>query len=567
MRLLLIGVVLLVAAGLLLPYFLDVDRYRTLIAGIIESETGRKVTIGKIRARLLPSVGFVVQDFRLSNPPGFPPGDLLAVEAIRGKLTWGPLLRRELRLSAIELVRPKLMLLEDARGKNNYSFPAGAGKRTKTTEAASAQGLRLSDIERIGLSEAEITIGRVAGRESVAPPALRLRKLSLKLDHVALDPLDFKKWQGEAQLGGVLMELAAWKGPIEVRSGSLTLREGGIESEFRVALGKAADCKGSLRVADLERAVPTFELSTAQLDVDQLLAGMAASGPAEPHQPKAPRIELVAQGRLAAERIHWASLTGNNASAELRLFSDRVELWPLTVELYGGSLQISARADRMVTPERFSANVQVRNVDVGKLLSAASPAARGKLSGTGELTVQLFGALGVEWQKSLSGSGKFAIRDGHLPRINLTGPLGSVAKVAGLAGETPFKVIQGDLAVAQARIASRQIHLDASQITADLHGSCGLDSTLDYDGQAVVTPGAGGAGAPSPVDAIAGILGSVLKRNVNRATVPFALRGTLRDPKIEPGRSLPSIEQGVPAQPPQAQPQKKQSIIDLFRRP
>ncbi len=570
MRFLLLGVVLLVGAGLILPYFLDVDRYRTLIASVIETETGRKVTIGRIRARLLPRVGFVMEDFRLSNPPGFPDGDLLTVEAIRGNLALRPLLQREIRLYALELVRPKLVLLEDDRGQTNYSLPAGAGlpsgKRTKAADTPVTKPIHLSDIERIDLTDAEVTLAQLAGHDRPRVPSLQVRKLSLRLDHLALYPLEIKRWQGDARLTGVIVELAGWKGPIELRSGSLTLREGGMDSDFRASLGKAGEFKGSVRVADIEHAVPTFQLSTAELDVDQLLAGMATTAPAAP-RPRTKHSELVAQGRLAAERLHWSSYTANNAAAEVRLFGDRAELWPVTIQLYGGSLQISARADRAAVPERFSANVQVRNVDVAKLLST-SPGTRGKLTGTGELTLQLFGALGPEWQKSLSGSGTFAIHDGRLPGVNLTGGLDSVARAAGLAGDTPFTAIRGDLAIAQARVSSRQIHLDASRLTADLHGSCSLNGSLDYDGQAVVTPSAGtlGSGQPNPVDAVAGILGGVLKRNVSRVTVPFSIRGTLHDPKFQPGRGLPTIEQPTPAQPTQAQPKKEPSILDLFRR-
>src|SRR5207253_833632 len=82
------------------------------------------------------------------------------------------------------------------------------------------------------------------------------------------------------------------------------------------------------------------------------------------------------QGRLAAERLHWQAYTANNATAEIRLFTDRIELWPVTLALYGGTLQISARADHAQVPERFSCNLKARNIDVGKLLAAA-PAARG----------------------------------------------------------------------------------------------------------------------------------------------------------------------------------------------
>ncbi len=45
LKILLIATAVVAVAGLVLPNYLDVDRYRTLIAGVIESKSGRKVTI------------------------------------------------------------------------------------------------------------------------------------------------------------------------------------------------------------------------------------------------------------------------------------------------------------------------------------------------------------------------------------------------------------------------------------------------------------------------------------------------------------------------------------------
>jgi hypothetical protein len=570
---LMIALVLMVAAGLILPYFLDADRYRTLIAAAIESETGRAVSLGRIRLRLLPRVGFVVEDFRLGNPPGFGEGNVLTVDTIRGNLALGPLLRRQVQLSSLELVRPKLVLLEDDRGQTNYGgrlvtgrASQGSARHAESSKAsAGGQPFQLADIGRIEFTDAEVILARVWGRGQSPVPSLRAHKLSVELSDVAVDPLRPKQWRGDAPLDGVRIELPGWKDPLEFHSGRLTLREGRIESEFRARLGKAADWKGSLHVADIERAVATFDLSTAQLDVEQLLASQApAQRPPASHAAHAGKSELVAQGRLAAERLHWQAYTANNATAEIRLFTDRIELWPVTVVLYGGTLQISARADHAQVPERFSCNLKARNIDVGKLLAAA-PAARGKLSGMGELDLQLFGALSPEWSKSLSGSGSFSVRDGRLPGVNLRGALESLVKLSGVGGDTPFSLIHGDLSVNEGRISSRQIHMDSARGTVDLRGSCSLEGALDYTGQAVLVPGAAGTSDQNLANPIAGILSGVLQRNVSRATVPFSIRGTLAQPQILPG--VPQIESPTPAgQTGKAPPQPK-SILDLFRRP
>lgn len=568
-RLLLIIIAVVVATGLILPYFLDVDRYRSFVATLIETKTGRKVRIGKIRARLLPSVGFVVEDFGLRNPPGFAEGDVLSAQAIRGNLAWGPLLHREFRLSSVELVRPKFMLLENDLGQTNYgSSPRlGPGAAEKSGLTLSQPPSETAGIDRVELTDAEVILARLAPKARDAGaliPTVHASRIRAELSHLVFDPLLPKQWEAHANLSGVTLELPGWKGPITFRSGQLQLRNGAIESEFRVSLGKAADFQGTLHVADIEHGVAAFELSTPQLDVDEALRMQEKTPPPHSSIPRPRQSELVAKGRLSAEHVRWKPYAASKATAEVRIFSDRVELWPVGLELYGGMLQISARAERTQKPERFSSNVQVRNLNMGELL-AASPATRGKLSGTGELNLQLFGWLDNDWQKSLSGTGQLAIRDGRLPGINLTGALESASKLAGMSGETPFSVIQADLTISQRRISSRQIHLDSPHGTADLHGSCSLDGALEYDGQAVWAPGAA-AGGQGAAGAVGAILGGVLRRDIRSVTVPIAIRGTLQDPKFYPGRGAPRIQSPSP-QPGLTPGQKDKGILDIFRRP
>lgn len=579
MRILLGAVAPLILLGLILPYFLDLDRYRPLVAAEIELATGRKVTLGKIRARILPRVGFVAEDFRLGNPPGFAEGDLLAVESIRGNLALRALLRREIQISSIELVRPKLFLLEDEHARNNYTFAAPEGGTSghkagsSAGAAAPGTGFELSAVESVRLTGAEVTLGRSGARGPV--PSLRASRVNVTLGRVALHPVQVKRWQGDADLSGARLEFPGWKSPVEFRSGKLTLHGGRLESEFRVALGKSVEWDGKVQVADVERGLATFHLSTPQLDVDNLLAEQE---PSEPRRAAhAAKSELIAQGHIAAERIRWENLTANNGSADVRLYTDRIEIWPLASQFYGGTLQVSARADRTQSPERFSTNVQARNIDVGRMLSTV-PAARGKLAGTGELDLQLFGALGAQPAKSLSGSGRFTIRDGKLPGLNLTGALEMLARLGGLGPDTPFRVLQGDLTVADGRLSSREIHLESPRGTVHLRGSCSFEGGLNYDGQAVLNPGGTVAtNEQNPAEAIAGrILGGVLQQRVGRTTVPFTIRGTLQDPKIlpsgapqfeAPGTTRPGQTGQLPQTQPSKQPPKKKSLLDIFRQP
>lgn len=562
-----------VLAGIAAPYFLDVDHYRPLIASAIEKQTGRKVTLGKIRARLVPTVGFTIEGFGLGNPPGLAEGNLLTVEQIRGNLALGPLLGREFQLRSVELVKPNLVLLEDDRGRVNYDLETPK----QTGKPSTAPGFRLADIDTIELTDAQVTLASVASSRRRVTPYLRARGVNVQLEDVALDSKRLKQWKGQADLGGVQLELSGLKAPLEFRSGDLTLRKGALESKFEFAAGQIAKAQGRLRVPDIERAVATFELSTPLLDLDQAAAAGAKTDSTPAAAAPVRKVELLGQGRIAAERIRWAPYELTNASAEVRIFTDRVEISPVTAAGYGGTLQISGRVDRRVSPQRLSANVQLRNLDVAKAL-AASPRTRGKMTGTAQMDLQLFGALGDNVLNSLTGKGQFAVADGRLPGVNIGGALQSLAKLqqvftlgagsGGFSGETTFRRIDGDLSLGGGRVASNRIHVDSSSGTVDLRGSFGFDQTLAYDGQAVLMKSSTG-GAQNPAEAVLGVFSGAMKQTVGRISVPFAVRGTFSDPKIQPGRGLPSVQTSSPSQETtqQEQQQQKKSIFDIFRKP
>ena len=69
--------------------------------------------------------------------------------------------------------------------------------------------------------------------------------------------------------------------------------------------------------------------------------------------------------------------------------------------------------------------------------------------------------------------GQFAVRNGHLPGVNLAGAAESLAKMAGVGGDTPFTVLEGDINIANQRVSSKQIHLDSSAGIVDLKRQSG----------------------------------------------------------------------------------------------
>jgi len=569
--------VVLLLVVLAVPYFLNVDRYRDTIADALAKQTGRKVTLGPIHARLFPGAGVTVSDLHIGNPTGFPTGDLLGADEIGVNVALAPLLHGTVHVNSVDIVRPKLTILSDSSGKNNYTFTASDPSAPPAKSGESSSSMTLDQIDSINLTGAEIVVGNVI--KGAAAPLADTKGINITLHNFAVSPMRMHDWQAESNLSSVTLALSGWKDPIAFHTGKFTLSGGKLDAQFVADLATAADIKGTVNVPDFEHPQVNFEMSSSQLDIDKLIdvAGSGPSGPggaadpsgasspaSAPQKPaanapakptaKAPakpaasapapapaaKSELVARGHINIEKITTKPYTVGPANVEIRVYTDRAELWPISIGMYGGTLQISSRVDRVTEPARFTANVQLRNLDVAKVLDV-TPAARGKMGGTGELDLpQLGGSLSDAWKKTLTGTGKFAVRNGHLPGVNLAGAAESVMKMAGVGGDTPFTVLEGDLTIADQRVSSKQIHLDSSAGIVDLRGSLGLDGTMDYQGSVTVNPAAAlGSGKVGSV--VGGLIGS----RVGKITVPFALAGTVESPKVTPGKGVPSF--GAPS--------------------
>jgi len=533
-------VLLIILIGLIVPLFINVDKYRPQIAAAIEKETGRQVTLGAIHARLLPSAAVVVDGFQLSNQKDFASGQLLAVDEIRGGLTLLALFHGDIHLTSLTLVRPKLVLTQDESGRTNYTFPSETDKKTAAgSSPESSGGFSLDAIDNISLKDAEVSLQQIPSRGAQPFVVVAAHKINVHMDNLVLDANAVKQWRANADLSGISVDVGALAVPAEFKSGNVKLENGALEASFRVQAGKIADVKGNIHVADVTKAVTTFDISTASLDADALMGAMRKTP--ETHTPAASpaaakTAELLASGKISAERVVWSPYTAGNASAEIHIYGDRMVLMPATVFLYGGTLQLSARTDARQEPERFSANLQLRTLDVGRMLAAAPGGMKNKMTGFADFDMQLVGSTGGEWQKSLTGTGSFSIRDGKLPGVNLAGALGALAKAAGL-NETTFKKISGDLNIADGRLNTKLTSMDSSAGKVDLGGNVGLsDQKMSFEGKATLA-----LGGAVPGQIISGLLGAATNNAVSGITVPFTIGGTLSNPTFLPGKGIPGV--------------------------
>src|SRR5262245_56271645 len=178
MRKILIGlgviVVIILLAVLTLPRFVDVNHYRPQIEAELEKRLGRDVSLGPMTLSLFP-VAFRVQNATIAEDLDFHTGRPFAETAtLFVSPEFFPLLRRQIRISKLELRDPKLEFVRNENGVWNF---------------ASIVAHRKDNGGRFSLNELKVFNGQVAITD------LRQGKPRTQYDHIDLLVNDFVSGQ------------------------------------------------------------------------------------------------------------------------------------------------------------------------------------------------------------------------------------------------------------------------------------------------------------------------------------------------------------------------------------
>src|SRR5260370_25181467 len=112
-----------VALVLLVPVFLNLDRYRPQIVSYFEQSTGKKVEIERLALTLFPKPTVHIDGFRVKSPPLFPPSYILKVQRSDAVDEFVALLHRKVVIRSLVLEEPEVTLVSDPDGPWNFENP------------------------------------------------------------------------------------------------------------------------------------------------------------------------------------------------------------------------------------------------------------------------------------------------------------------------------------------------------------------------------------------------------------------------------------------------------------
>jgi len=174
---------LLVLAALILPSLINLERYRTALAGRAGRALGRDVTLGDLRFSLWDGLGAEARDIKIAQATGYGSNPFLAADALRVHVQLLPLLQGQIRVTSAVLERPRILV---SRGRDGLwsvddLFHPAAETSTPKRQGEPPRAGKPAPLGALLLSEVGIRNGEVTLLDQSRSPAIRLTLSDLDL--------------------------------------------------------------------------------------------------------------------------------------------------------------------------------------------------------------------------------------------------------------------------------------------------------------------------------------------------------------------------------------------------
>jgi len=184
-------VVVAIGGAVFLMVKVDPNDLKPQISQKVEDLTGRQLTLsGDLSWRFYPWVGVTLNEFSLSNRPGFTPDNMLQAEYVDVQLKLLPLLSKQIEVGKIKLQAPVINLSVNDKGESNWGDLAGAQGAPATTGSPEQDAGAMVGglvIQGVDISKGEIDWNNVQANQQY-----HLSGFELQTDEIQqLEPIGF----------------------------------------------------------------------------------------------------------------------------------------------------------------------------------------------------------------------------------------------------------------------------------------------------------------------------------------------------------------------------------------
>ena len=302
-------VVLVILALLIIPAFMDIQKYKPHIEAQVSEATGRPFTLGgDLSLSLFPWAGVSLSDLRLGSPDGFAEKDFVTVKSFEVRVKLLPLIAKDIRVKRFILAGPRIVLERLKDGRVNWE---GIGKASEETAPADVPKEKKAPSEKapfeafpikaLAVAEFAITDGSVLWIDQGQEARKEISDVTLRLTDVSLDrPVSLLF---SALLGGRPLSMEGTVGPVGKTPG-----KGSIPVDLSLKALKQMDLNLKGKIVD-PAVSPRFDLAIqlASFSPRKLMENLGQAFPVETTDPEA--INLVALKTAVRGSLQQVSLT------------------------------------------------------------------------------------------------------------------------------------------------------------------------------------------------------------------------------------------------------------------
>jgi AsmA protein len=281
-------VLLVIAALIIVPMFVDIQKYKPEIEQKVSEAVGRPFTIGgELKLSLFPWAGIAFTDLRLGNPAGFEEKDFVSVKSFDVKVKLIPLISKDIQVERFVLKGPRIALIKSKAGRGNWE---GIGKpakkvpekdREKKTEKPEAKAGEGIPLKSLAVGKFAITKGSVLWIDHAKGERKEISDITLHLKDVSFNnPI---KIEFSAVIDGRPLALNGSVGPVGKDPG-----KGTVPLNFTVKALKQIDMALKGKVVNPATA-PQFDLAlqVSPFSPRKLMADLNQAFPVVTADPKA----------------------------------------------------------------------------------------------------------------------------------------------------------------------------------------------------------------------------------------------------------------------------------------
>ncbi len=356
-----LGVILAIAVGLVvvlaivLPLVIDPNDYKDQIAGVVEKQTGRTLSInGDIDLSVFPWLGLDIGPTTLSNAPGFGSEPFASMERVQVRAKLLPLLKKQLEMDTVSVSGLNLNLAKDANGRTNWSDLQGGDTVDESTDKAPESTGTGSALAGLAIGGVQVTEARVVWDDRSADVRHEIDDLNITTGPLQPDePFDLDLGFQYADAAGKMNGQFSLDGVVHVASSMQQFRIDGMD--LGVDLQGEGIPNGEMKAGlktdvalDLEQqtlSLPKLALEILDLQMNGDLAGSQLLGDSPQFtgafviEEFSPRKLIEALGQEVPVTMDPEVLAVAKASLRLDASTEQVAISDLKVKLDDTSIE------------------------------------------------------------------------------------------------------------------------------------------------------------------------------------------------------------------------------------